>query len=121
MSKLDRNQRREVIHRRIRKRLEGTPERPRLAVHRSLNHIYVQAIDDTAAVTIAQASTGDKELRAELKTGGDSAAAASVGTLSAQRLKALGRVRVVFDRGGYLYHGRIKALAEAAREGGLEF
>ena len=121
MSRPNRKQRRETIHRRIRKRVEGTPERPRLAVHRSLSHIYVQAIDDAAGVTIAQASTGDKELREALKTGGDIAAAKSVGQLIAKRLKALGRARVVFDRGGYLYHGRIKALADAARESGLEF
>ena len=120
MKKTDRNERRSVIHRRIRRRLSGSALRPRLAVFRTINHIYVQAIDDERGVTLAQASTVDKELRGK-GTGGNVAAATSVGTLIASRLTGLGLKQAVFDRGGYLYHGRVKALAEAAREGGLKF
>ena len=95
--------------------------RPRLAVHRSGRHIYAQIIDDSKGVTVAAASTIDKDLRGTLKAGADSDAAAAVGKLVAERAKAAGITTVVFDRGGYIYHGRIKALAEAAREGGLSF
>jgi large subunit ribosomal protein L18 len=118
--KADKNETRLKRHRRIRKRVSGTPERPRLNVYRSLNHIYVQVVDDNAGKTLVSASTMDKELRAS-GNGGNIAAAVAVGTMIAARAKAAGIDRVVFDRGGYLYHGRIKALADAAREGGLEF
>jgi large subunit ribosomal protein L18 len=96
-------------------------KRPRLSVFRSGRHIYVQVIDDEQGKTVAAASTLDKDLRSKLKTGADRAAAAEVGKLVAERAKAAGVTTVVFDRGGYLFHGRIKALADAAREGGLEF
>src|SRR5687767_1443999 len=115
----DRKTRRQTIHRRVRRKLRGSAERPRLAVYRTLNHIYVQAIDDDGGRTIAQASTVEKDLRTAV--GGNVAAAKSVGSLIGERLKALGLESVVFDRGGYLYHGRIKALADAARESGLKF
>jgi large subunit ribosomal protein L18 len=106
---------------RYRDHVAGAASRPRLAVYRSLNHIYVQAIDDASGVTLASASSVDKELRGALKSGGNVAAAKSVGAAIARRLKDKGLVDVVFDRGGYLYHGRVKALAEAARENGLKF
>jgi large subunit ribosomal protein L18 len=95
--------------------------RPRLSVFRSSKHIYAQVIDDEGAHTVAAASSLDKDLRASLKTGADKAAAAAVGKLVAERAKAAGVTSVVFDRGGYLFHGRVKALADAAREGGLQF
>ena len=106
-------------HERIRLHLEGTDSRPRLAVFRSINHIYAQVIDDTSGRTLAAASTVEKELRGSKET--KSQEAASVGTLIAQRAKAAGVERVVFDRAGFRYHGRIKSLADAAREAGLEF
>ncbi|HET9480868.1 MAG TPA: 50S ribosomal protein L18 [Candidatus Polarisedimenticolia bacterium] len=117
----DKNTIRSARKSRYRSQLPGGPQRPRLAVYRSLNHIYVQAIDDAAGVTIASASTVEKQLRAAVKNGGNIAAARSVGEAIAQRLKEKGLTEVVFDRGGYLYHGRIKALADAAREHGLKF
>ena len=95
--------------------------KPRLSVFRSGRHIYAQVIDDVAGRTLAAASTLDKDVRGALKTGADKAAAARVGSLIAERAKAKGVDRVVFDRGGYLFHGRVKALADAAREGGLRF
>ncbi|MGD9613941.1 MAG: 50S ribosomal protein L18 [Alphaproteobacteria bacterium] len=95
--------------------------RLRLSVHRTSRHIYAQIIDDTAGHTLAAASTLDAGLRTELKTGADKAAASAVGKLIAERAKAAGVERVVFDRGAYMYHGRVKALADAAREGGLDF
>jgi large subunit ribosomal protein L18 len=95
--------------------------RPRLSVFRSGKHIYAQIIDDSAGRTVAAASTLDKDLKANLPTGANKDAAAAVGKLIAERSKAAGIVAVVFDRGSYLYHGRVKALAEAAREGGLDF
>ncbi len=95
--------------------------RPRLSVHRSSEHIYAQVIDDEAGHTIASASTLDKDLRASLKTGANVEAAKAVGKLVAERATAAGVKQVVFDRGAFLYHGRVKALAEAAREAGLEF
>ena len=114
------NEIRQRVHKRIRRKLYGTPERPRLSVYRSLNHIYAQLIDDLKGETIAAASTaeGNKEDR---RTGGNVAAAKSVGKTIAERAKQKGISKVVFDRGGYLYHGRIKALADAAREAGLQF
>ena len=101
--------------------LKKAKDRPRLSVFRSSKHIYVQVIDDTRGRTLAAASSLDKELRGKLKTGADKEAAAAVGKLVAERAKSAGLSKVVFDRGGYLYHGRVKALAEAAREGGLSF
>ena len=112
-----RNEIRQRVHTRIRRRLTGTAERPRLNVYRSLNHIYVQVIDDLQGVTLVSAST----VAAKSKTGGNVAAAKEIGKQIAERAKEKGITKVVFDRGGYLYHGRIKALAEAAREAGLEF
>ncbi len=106
------------VHVRIRKRLKGTTERPRLAVFRSVCHIYAQLIDDSKGLTIAAAASTDK---AHKITGGNVAGAKAVGKLVAERAKEKGVKQVVFDRGGYLYHGRIKALADAAREAGLEF
>jgi large subunit ribosomal protein L18 len=110
-----RNAIRQRIHQRIRRKLAGTAERPRLNVYRSLNHIYAQVIDDQAGVTLASAST------IKSKTGGNVAAAKETGKAVAEAAVKQGIKKVVFDRGGYLYHGRIKALADAAREAGLEF
>ncbi|HXJ96810.1 MAG TPA: 50S ribosomal protein L18 [Terriglobia bacterium] len=109
------------VHQRLRHRVAGATERPRLNVFRSLNHIYAQIIDDASGRTLAAASTLDKEVRAAVKNGGNIAAAKNVGQAVAKRAKAAGITRVVFDRGGYAYHGRIKALADTAREAGLEF
>jgi large subunit ribosomal protein L18 len=109
------------IKARIRKKLAGTPARPRLAVFRSQSHIYAQLIDDEAGRTLATASSLDKELREKSKRGGNLAAAKAVGTLIASRARSQGIDAVVFDRGGFQYHGRVKALADAAREGGLKF
>ena len=120
-SKKDRKKARIKVRRRIRARVTGHPDRPRLAVYRSLKHIYVQAIDDVNGVTLAAASTLDPDVRGEIKGGGNVASARVVGTRIAERLKAKGIEQAVFDRGGYLYHGRVKALADAAREGGLRF
>jgi large subunit ribosomal protein L18 len=107
---------------RVRRKLRRTAKgRPRLSVFRSSRHIYAQIIDDNAGRTLATASSLDKGLRASLKTGADVAAASAVGQLIAERAKAAGIERVVFDRGAYLFHGRVKALADAAREGGLDF
>ena len=108
---------RSAVHRRIRRKVRGTTERPRLAVYRSLNHIYAQVIDDEQARTIAAASTTEKTLGA--KTGGNIEAARLVGQAIAERALAAGISRVVFDRGGYLYHGRVRALTDAARAAGL--
>jgi len=112
---------RKRIHERIRERMEGSSERPRLNVYRSLNHIYAQVIDDAKGVTIASASTAQGGKKVQKRTGGNVASAKDIGKLIAQRAQEKGIKKVVFDRGGYLYHGRIKALAEAAREAGLEF
>jgi large subunit ribosomal protein L18 len=109
------------LHDRIRKKIRGTQERPRLAVFRSGTHIYAQVIDDDAGRTLAAASSLDKDLRVKLKGGGNLAAAKEVGGLIASRAKEKGVAAVVFDRGGFLYHGRIRALAEAARQAGLRF
>jgi|SRR4051812_12043298 large subunit ribosomal protein L18 len=110
---------RQAVHGRIRKKVAGTAERPRLSVYRSLNHIGVQLIDDASGHTIAAASTVEKPLRAN--AGGNVAAAREIGKLIAERAREKGIERVVFDRGGYIYHGRVKGLAEAAREAGLKF
>jgi len=108
------------IHQRLRNKLSGSTERPRLNVYRSLNHIYVQVIDDLKGVTLVSANSaeGKKEARSG---GGNLAAAKSVGKTVAERAKAKGITKVVFDSGGYIYHGRVKALADAAREAGLQF
>jgi large subunit ribosomal protein L18 len=108
---------RQRIHKRIRRRVRGTPERPRLAVFRSLKHIYAQVIDDVKGHTVVAASSAEEKG----KNGGNVAGAATIGKLVAERAKDKGVKAVVFDRGGYLYHGRVKALAEAARKAGLEF
>jgi large subunit ribosomal protein L18 len=110
-----RNAIRQRIHDRIRRKLSGTTERPRLNVYRSLNHIYAQVIDDQTGTTLASASS------IKLKTGGNVAAAKEIGKAVAEAAVGKGIKKVVFDRGGFLYHGRIKALADAAREAGLEF
>jgi large subunit ribosomal protein L18 len=112
-----RNEIRQRIHQRIRRKLSGTGERPRLNVYRSLNHIYAQVIDDQTGQTLVSAST----LSLKIKTGGNVASAKEIGKAVAELAVKQGIKKVVFDRGGYLYHGRIKALADAAREAGLEF
>ena len=117
MANTDRAVVRMAIHRRIRRKVRGSTERPRLAIYRSLNHIYAQVIDDLLGQTLVSAATTEKELRA--KTGGNLEAARRVGKAIAERALAMGIEQVVFDRGGYLYHGRIKALTDAAREAGL--
>jgi large subunit ribosomal protein L18 len=134
-TKKSKNQKRGHIHDRIRKKMQGTAERPRLNVYRSLNHIYVQVIDDLHGQTLVSASSaeggkpeatkaedgkaeGEKKTR---RTGGNVAAAKALGKVIAERAKAKGVSKVVFDRGGYIYHGRVKALADAAREAGLQF
>jgi len=116
--------RRERIRLRLRKRMQGTADRPRLAVFRSEAHIYVQAIDDMAGRTLVAASSVEPDIRAKLADGArgnNRAGAALIGRVAAERLKEKGITRVVFDRGGFLYHGRVKAVAEAAREAGLQF
>ena len=117
MAKKDKAAVRRAVHTRIRRRVRGTAERPRLAIFRSLNHIYAQVIDDERAVTIASASTVEKDLRGG--TGGNIEAAQRVGRAIAERAIAAGVEQVVFDRGGFRFHGRVKALTDAAREAGL--
>jgi len=112
---------RQRIRNRIRKKIHGSPERPRLAVFRSQGHIYAQVIDDDQGRTLCAASSLDKELKGKQKGGGNVASAKEVGQLIAGRAKEKGIAAVVFDRGGFQYHGRIKALADAAREAGLKF
>ena len=119
--KLSKDAHRRRVHTRVRTRLAGTPERPRLNVYRSVAHIYAQVIDDRGGRTIASASSVDKETKKNLKGGGNIASAKAVGKIIAERAKAAGVTQVVFDRGGYKYHGRVKALADAAREAGLKF
>jgi len=121
ISKGDKNKARLKRHLRIRKKIHGSPERPRLNVFRSSKHMYAQIIDDTKGITLVAASTQDKSLRNEIQNGGNVEAARKVGKLIAERAKEKGISKVVFDRGGYLYHGRVQALADAAREAGLEF
>ena len=116
--------RRHRISLRLRKRIAGTPERPRLSVYRSVSHIYAQVIDDRAGTTLASASSAEPGVRAQLEgaaRGGNQAGAKAIGRIVAERLKEKGITRVVFDRGGFLYHGRVKAVADGAREAGLEF
>jgi large subunit ribosomal protein L18 len=112
---------RQLRHRRIRKRVSGTTERPRLCVHFSGRNIYVQLIDDIKGATLASASTVEAEFRAAKATRANADTAVKVGQLIAQRSKQKNITKVVFDRGGFRYHGKVKALADAAREGGLEF
>ncbi len=119
MPKSSKNDVRVRIHERTRHKIKGSQERPRLAVFRSLKHIYAQVIDDRQGRTLAAASSGEKN--ASVGSGGNLAGAKEVGKLIAERAKSKGIGKVVFDRGGYLYHGRVKALADAAREAGLEF
>ena len=115
--KISKDEIRRRIHTRIRRKVQGTTERPRLAIFRSVAHIYAQVIDDSKGVTIVAASSSEKD---STTTGGNVAAAKEIGRRVAERAKEKGVTRVVFDRGGYLYHGRVKALADAAREAGLE-
>ncbi|MGB0036899.1 MAG: 50S ribosomal protein L18 [Candidatus Acidiferrales bacterium] len=119
--KLSREAHRRRIHVRIRKRIAGTPERPRLCIHRSTRHIRAQVVDDQTGRTLAAASSLDKDVRSVIKGGGNIAASKVVGKVIAERARAKGVENVVFDRGGYQYHGRVQALAEAAREAGLKF
>ena len=119
--KLSKDQQRRRVHARVRMRVTGTPERPRLNVYRSVGHIYAQVIDDRSGRTLISASSVDKETKKGLKGGGNIASAKAVGKIVADRAKAAGVTKVVFDRGGYKYHGRVKALADAAREAGLQF
>jgi len=120
LRRIGKNEKRGHVHTRIRKKMHGTEERPRLNVYRSLSHIYVQIIDDLHGKTLVSASSaeGKKEGR---RTGGNVAAAKEIGKTIAERAKAKGVTKVIFDRGGYIYHGRVKALADAAREAGLQF
>lgn len=120
--KIDRNQARVRRHIRLRKKLSGTAERPRLSVYKSLHHIYAQIIDDVQGRTLLSASTVDPEIRSQVNGyGGNIESAKVVGKILAQKAKEKGINKVVFDRGGYKFHGRVAALAEAARENGLEF
>jgi large subunit ribosomal protein L18 len=119
-TKAGKNATRQRVHDRIRKKVLGTADRPRLNVYRSLNHIYVQVIDDLHGTTLVAASSAEGK-KAERRTGGNLASAKAVGKAIAERAKAKGIEKVVFDRGGYIYHGRVKALADAARESGLKF
>jgi large subunit ribosomal protein L18 len=131
LTRITKNEKRGHVHDRIRKKMQGTAERPRLNVYRSLNHIYVQVIDDLHGKTLVSASTAegqkaegkkaDGEKKAAKRTGGNVASAKAVGKIIAERAKAKGVTKVVFDRGGYIYHGRVKAVADAAREAGLQF
>jgi large subunit ribosomal protein L18 len=121
LTQVSKNFRRQRVHRRIRRRVRGSESGPRLNVFRSLNHIYAQIIDDARGCTLVSASSRDKEIRKTLKGGGNVAAAKVVGKALAERAKNAGISRVVFDRGGYTYHGRVKALAEEARQNGLTF
>ena len=119
VAQVSKNDTRQRVHERVRRKLSGTPARPRLNVFRSLKHIYAQVIDDKAQKTLVAASSAEKN--SPVKNGGNLAGAKGIGKLIAERAVAAGLKLVVFDRGGYRYHGRIKALAEAAREGGLDF
>lgn len=120
LTQTSKNATRRRVHERIRKKLLGTSERPRLNVYRSLNHIYVQVIDDLKGVTLVSASSAEGKQEPRPR-GGNVASAKTVGKTVAERAKAKGIDKVVFDRGGYIYHGRVKALADAAREAGLKF
>lgn len=121
LTRTSKNTNRRHVHERIRKKILGTSERPRLNVYRSLNHIYVQVIDDLHGTTLVSAHSAEGGEKGQRKTGGNVASAKTVGKLIAERAKSKGITKVVFDRGGYIYHGRVKALADAAREAGLQF
>jgi len=121
LKKIDRNQKRIERHFKIRNKIQGTPERPRLNIYRSAKHIYAQVIDDATGTTLVSASTADKELKDKVAELTKTEAAKVVGQAVGERAKEKGIKAVVFDRGGYLYHGRIKVLADGARESGLEF
>ena len=121
VSKVNRSDVRKNKHRRLRSRLSGTPERPRLAVFRSNNHMYAQIIDDTVGNTLVSASTLDKDVKADLEKTNNVEAAAKLGTVIAKKALDKGISTVVFDRGGFIYQGKIAALADAAREAGLDF
>src|SRR5271167_675302 len=130
LNRVTKNEKRGHVHDRIRKKMQGTAERPRLNVYRSLNHIYVQVIDDLHGQTLVSASSAEGKKaegekaegeKKDRRTGGNVAAAKALGKVIAERAKAKGVSKVVFDRGGYIYHGRVKALADAAREAGLQF
>ncbi|MBZ4654404.1 MAG: rplR [Peptococcaceae bacterium] len=121
ITKPDRKKVRQKKHLRIRKRIQGTLERPRLAVYRSLKHMYAQLIDDVKGVTLVSASTLETGIKDQIENGGNMDAAKKVGELLAKKAIEKGITNVVFDRGGNLYHGRVKAVAEGAREGGLQF
>jgi large subunit ribosomal protein L18 len=121
VSKVSRSKVREEKHRRMRRHIVGTPERPRLAVFRSNNHMYAQIIDDTVGNTLVSASTLQKDVKAELEKTNDVAAAAYLGTVIAKKALEAGITTVVFDRGGFIYQGKVQALADAAREAGLQF
>jgi len=118
---IDRSTERRRIHKRIRQKISGNVNRPRLCIYRSLKYIYAQIVDDSQGKTLVAASTAEKNVRGDLKQGGNIQASKLVGKTIAERARAKGIESVVFDRGGYLYHGRIKAVAEAARESGLKF
>jgi large subunit ribosomal protein L18 len=118
---IDRAGERRRIHKRIREKISGNPNRPRLCVYRSLKYIYAQIVDDSLGKTLVAASTAEKDVRGQLKQAGNIQASKLVGKAIAERAQAKGIKAVVFDRGGYLYHGRVKAVAEAARESGLDF
>ena len=121
VSKVSRSKVREEKHRRMRRHIIGTPERPRMAVFRSNNHMYVQVIDDVAQKTLVSASTLQKDVKEKLEKTNDVAAAAYLGTVIAKKAQEAGIKAVVFDRGGFIYQGKIQALADAAREAGLKF
>jgi large subunit ribosomal protein L18 len=120
LTQLSKNATRRHVHERIRKKILGTAQRPRLNIYRSLNHIYVQLIDDLQGATLVAANSAEGK-KGERRIGGNLAAAKAVGKAIAERAKGKGIEKVVFDRGGYIYHGRVKALADAAREAGLKF
>ena len=119
--KIDKNSGRVARHKRVRKNLSGTPEKPRFNVYRSTNNIYVQVIDDVNRVTLVSASTLDKAIKEQLESTGNKEAARLVGKIAAERAIEKGIKEVVFDRGGYIYHGRVQQVAEGAREAGLQF
>jgi large subunit ribosomal protein L18 len=121
LTRTSKNVNRRHVHERIRKKILGTAARPRLNVYRSLNHIYVQVVDDLNGATLVAANSAEGGKKGEKRTGGNVASAKAVGKVIAERAKAKGITKVVFDRGGYIYHGRVKALADAARESGLQF
>ena len=121
ISPIDRSRERHRIHKRIRQKISGTSIRPRLCVYRSSKYVYVQIVDDSKGITLVAASTAEKDIRGDNKQAGNIQASKLVGKAIAERARAKGIESVVFDRGGYIYHGRLKALAEAARESGLKF